>query len=242
MDTQGGSAGVPTDAGGTGRLLFGKNAGPSYQGGGTFQTPELGSGPAAVNPFIEGFPITPYIPNLLGGAEIYGLTPFDASIDIFKGIVAAQPDRAVAAPYRMDTVPDGLLDASGLDFTGFDALFLLSLSRSILARPAIGIVDPDILRRLQVGGYLNDPDFGGSGPATVNNFFSGSVWMTLIPEGVHSFSLRAGKDGQFATATTNSLMDGGRVYLEVPEPTTLTNLLAALSAFIVEVSLRKGSR
>lgn len=78
----------------------------------------------ASNPFIEGGLDTPYIPGLVGDAEIYG--PLDGvtawSPDL-ASVISGAPPGAVGALYRMDVGPSGYNE----DFGGFDVLLYINL-------------------------------------------------------------------------------------------------------------------
>src|SRR5262249_23123722 len=85
-------------------------------------------GPRAINPYIQGSVATPYIPDLLGGAEVFGL--LDASA---AGLLGAPGEQGAAlARYKGGT--HGLID-----FSGFDWLLLGNLSPESLTNPEWGV-------------------------------------------------------------------------------------------------------
>jgi len=218
--TGGASSGNP---GGAGRLLIGDNCGPSYGGSGVYQTPETGPGPMLQqNPFLAGtYPPTPYIPDLVGGAEGYGLSPLGASD--FPAVCAAAPPGARAALVRMDVGP-------GMpDFAGYDALFYVNLSDEGIDQPGFGLwpaPDAYFLWYLIVRGCQRDPAFGGSGPVTLDVLDGQGVYVTLMPEDqpAGTYFMQCMIHGQiFQAYGTGALADGEALYL-VPEPGALVLL------------------
>jgi len=70
---------------------------------------ELFAGPRARNPFLTGNIETPYIPDLLAGAAVYGLTGLDARALFSFEVFESAPPVAGAVLIRLDIGPEGAL-------------------------------------------------------------------------------------------------------------------------------------
>ncbi len=121
-------------------------------------------GTRALNPFIQIDLETPYIPDLFGGAELFGLLEgVDAESNGVARFLGGAPTDATLALLRLDTGPGGYSD----DFVGFDMLLFINMMDTVLADPMLGIVPEgngdSFLIDLLFGGYMTDPTFGGVG-------------------------------------------------------------------------------
>jgi hypothetical protein len=224
VDASGGAGGAGGGgAGGDGRFVLGTNVSdgsPLVTGA----TSSFFQGPRATNPFIKGGVETPYIPDLVGGADIYGLlSGVTASSPDFSSVLAGAPSDAVGALYRGDIGPSGYSD----DFTGFDILLYINLGVRDLMNPMLGLdpasTDAAFQQALLTGGYMTDPLFGGSGgPQTLSDLTSGAIWATLISDTGTIFNASANRVIPISGA---SLHNNDVVYLlrvpSVPEPGTL---------------------
>jgi hypothetical protein len=228
-----GGAGVGGASGHNGSFVLGNNVllptSISVLGAGVTPT----TGAQGANPFINSGAKTPYIPNLTGGAELYGvLGNVSAQDAFFQPFSSAAPKGAIAALIRVQTGP-GVFD---LGFTGFDNLLFVNLTGSALSVPELGISEtgPDgcLLNPLMTGGFATDPLFGGDGPADLGSLAGFDVWDTLIPDSGTLFNFA----GDGYSLTNVALEDGDAAYLvptqggpsTVPEPTTLGLVLAGL--------------
>ena len=216
-----------------GRLLFGDNIGALYSGAGTYQTPETGIGPTRMNPFLAGNPATPFIPGLVGGAEIYGLTGL-SPVNL-ASILASGPSGAIAALMRVDVSPDMP------DFVGYDALLLANLSSEALDDPMFGAGAEGFSSPLLQQGYMLDPLFGGPGPQVLASLDSDNVYATMIPDDVTDFvSLNAGFRGLSYSATAASLANGEALYLTQTIPAPGALMLAGIGAWAIGWIRRRG--
>ena len=173
----GGSGG---SAGGNGRIVLGNNViggGPAVQGG----TLETFAGSQGSNPHIAGGSMTPFIPDLVGGAELYGLLAgIDANDPFFDSVRTGAPDDALAAIMRVDLGPAVYAD----DYNGFDMLLYVNLLPDMIWAPTLGF-DPAggaFATGLTIGGWMNDPAYGGFSDAILLGLGGYSVFATLIPE------------------------------------------------------------
>jgi hypothetical protein len=222
-------SGVGGAALGDGRFLYGSNTSTSYSGSlvGT-GAPESSLGSRAANALLRGGQVTPFIPGLADGAEVYGmLQGIDANSVQFDSLRAAAPGGALAALLRLDVGPsDGAADYAD-DFVGFDMLLLINLLDRELLAPMLGIdpagVDASFLSSLLVRGFARNPSFGGSGPEALASLGAFGIYATLVPEGPSI----ANASAESNLVSGASLSDGGYVFL-LPEPSS--GPLAALGA------------
>lgn len=168
-------------AAGDGRLLFGTNTSNTA----TLEVHDLvqtttaqptGSGPTGVNPFVNALnPLTPYIPGLQGGAELYGLTTL-TSAD-FASIVSHAPVGAGLAAYEVHIGPGSYND----DYAGYDMLFLINVTDHDVTNPMLAL--DNFPKNLLVQGPANNPAFtpGASGPQTLSVLHGHAVYATLVP-------------------------------------------------------------
>ncbi len=233
VNTSGGGA----SAGGLGRFLLGNNTAGGFAGSVTGASTTTAVGSRGTNPFINGSSTdTPFIPDLVGGAEIYGLLAGLDSTDPFFGALRAGipivPEEAVTgALMRVDRGPTPAYDD---DFAGFDMLLFVSLfdaspsnTAASHAAPTLGIddllVDASFESALLTGGFATDPLFGGSGgPVVLPALGALDVWATLVPdtELIFNASLGIGLQGDSKSGVV--LANGDSVYFGyVPEPGTV---------------------
>ncbi len=230
VDTSGGSGG---NAGASGRLLLGSNVAGAGVGSAVGTNTSVFAGPTGMNPFILGGFETPMIPDVFGGAEMFGLlnSGLDADSSDFASALAGAPGNAIAALVRLDLGPTGYAD----DFVGFDFLAFLNLGAGDLFNPMLGIdpagADDTFLMELMLGGFANDAMFGGTGDMVLASLAGLSVYGTLIPEIGTIFNFSAGGSSLMGA----TLLDGEAVYLTrsatgVPEPGTLALFAFGLAA------------
>jgi len=207
VDVSGGSSPAGASFGGAGgRVILGDNVGnPPFAG--MLVGPSLvieTDGPRDANPFVAQQPSTPFIPGLVDGPEIYGLSGLTPSA--FSAVVSGAPSGASLALVRLDVAP------SGRDFVGHDAVFVINLSGGPIDGVATSVgVDGSgagAPRPLVVRGVSHNPAFGGTGPQVLASLASDGVWTTLVPDEADQFTLAQG-----ATSATDTLANGGVIYL-----------------------------
>lgn len=236
IDTRGGAGA------GNGRFLYGSNTAGGLPSAVLSTHVSTFSGPMGSNPFIlGGVTETPYMPDLAGGAELFGrLDGLDATAGEFAGLYSAAPADAVAALMRLDMGPTSY----AFDFTGFDMLLMLNLSDQTLYDPMLGVdpleSDPIFRVDLLQGGYAANPLFGGTGPSSLDSLDAFDVYATLIPETGTLFngSVRG------VTPISTHLSDGEFAFLTgsppaIPEPATLTLSAWGLAALAITRRWRK---
>ncbi|MCA9172244.1 MAG: hypothetical protein KDB23_31480, partial [Planctomycetales bacterium] len=161
-------------------------------------------GPTAVNPYLHGDlglgQATPYIPNLLGGSQIYGFLD-GITIDQIdfnpQSTERDAPDSdALLAVLRL---PGGLDDIglgnhpSAISFPGFDWVLVANVTGQNLSSPriGIGIHSSDITTETTDSPLaFDDLDIATAGPQTLSALNAGKVWVTLIPSSAATQTVR----------------------------------------------------
>jgi trimeric autotransporter adhesin len=213
IDTSGGAGVI---AGGNGRLIYVTNAATPFQGTITGSTLTTTTGSQRANPFVSGSPSTPFIPNLVGGAEVYGLTGFPSSTE-FQGILSAAPNCSTVALMEIQT---GLAPLDNA-FPGFDYLVMINLTNQTLNSPELGAGAAGYLSPLLTGGFSNDPVFGGTGPVTLGQLGPYQVYATTIPTGTTNFNVSFVENGIPFSLSSASLTTNFPTYIQTnPTPTT----------------------
>ncbi|MBK1671466.1 hypothetical protein CKO28_26055, partial [Rhodovibrio sodomensis] len=238
-DTTGGSGGTP---GGQGRLILGSNTpggGPTVVGG----TTSTFVGIRGDNPFVSGTDDTPYIPDLVGGADMFGLLDgIDANNPAFAALFGSAPSSAVGALLRVDVGPIGYDD----DYFGFDMLLMLNLTGDDLLDPLLGVdptgTDPAFVQSLLAGGFGTQSLFGGTGPTPLGMLGGFDIYATLTPEGSSIFNASV----QGARSLNGiPLANGDIAYLQrrnptaIPVPATFALLLLGLGALALGSRVRR---
>jgi hypothetical protein len=236
------AGGTGSQTGGDGRLVVASNSAidlrSSLVSGARVETY---AGRRDINPFIQGNPATPFIPDLQGGAEAYGLldglTSTSAAIAPF---LAGTPLGAAAGVLRLPDGPWGYADI----VPGFDMLLFVNLSDQALLHPLLGIVpvgsEPAFFTPLLLRGSARNPDFGGGGAVTLDALAAHAIYALMIPEDGTEFNV--GFNGQGVSALHIGL--GAPVFLDkaaqpVPEPATLATLLSGLGLVVAVVRRRR---
>ncbi|MCP4963234.1 MAG: hypothetical protein GY925_28695, partial [Actinomycetia bacterium] len=163
------------------------------------------SGPTAVNPFVFGSADveTPYLPDLIAGAEIFGFIDGiaeDADLntlldfDLNSTEQNAPPANALVAIYRVDSGFEDLLDTgTAIDFSGHDMLLMINLTDLNLEKPRLGVhlagsADTSLDAALGYDGLHE------ASTVTLDVLNAGAVWATLIPEA--AITVNASINGQ----------------------------------------------
>jgi hypothetical protein len=195
------------------------------------------SGPRSVNPFLPGSVATPYIADLVGGAEVYGLTGLNASTTpAFAGIFAVKPPEVKAALFLMDIGPSVFAQ----NYVGYDMLLAINLSDDALFDPVLGV--DGHTSELLVQGFLNDPNFGGAGPQELGFLGAYEVYATLVPETLRgstfTFSFDSGAQSFAATASLR-VNSGAFAYQVVPEAGAVGLTLLGAAGAVVALARRR---
>jgi hypothetical protein len=220
-----GGVGAGGNAGSDGRVLLGTNAAsgtPGVTGG----TTAASTGARDVNPYIPGITLTPFIPDLEGGAELFGLlSGVDATDSVYDLLFANAPDRAFAAVVQSATGPSGYSDL----YDGFDFLSVVNMTSQVLSNPRLG-VDLNHLgfsEALMVGGWQRDPANGGSGDETLTELLGLQVWATLVPDAANRLNFLGGGASVFPL-TSKDGTSFAYLLAPIPLPAPILMLLAAL--------------
>jgi len=223
----------------SGKLILGRNV----TGTNPVELPEGGlsleiadadghnAGPRQQNPYVAGWQTqTPLIPNLVDGADAFGLTELTAESPELASMLSGRPSYAVAALCLMDEGPASLAHA----WDGFDMLLLVNLTPEPLVNPALGVGAPGLLVSLAQGGFARQATFGGDGYTYLEVLGGGQVYALLVPEGSAEFSLLA---CGCELAHTTQLKQNEAIYM-IPEPSALVLLTLGLGTILH----RRGGR
>lgn len=230
--------------GGEGRLVFGLNSGATAEQIAANRTLGAGQvkvfdGPRGVNPFIRGGVETPFLPDLLDGAALFGLLDgVDTRDAFFTPFLDDLQGDPLAALLRLPSGPGPLYAHS---FFGFDWVFLLNLGYSPLEHPLLGIdpaqTDSAFLTPLTLGGWRRDLAFGGDGDVILRELDAFAVYATLTPSDGTLFNLSLN-----GAQSSTELKLGQPVFFgaaSVPLPASGWLLLGGLAAIGL---LRRRSR
>jgi 6-phosphogluconolactonase (cycloisomerase 2 family) len=226
------AGGTGSVAGGAGRLILGSNtslSGNEPVGQLAASTVLRASGPQADNPYIAGVVSnaalndTPYVANLQGGADIFGLLDGVTKTTLINaGLLGTIPDNALAAVIRLDIGPGTYGSAN---YAGMDMLLFVNLSNGNLSTPQIGVTlagsaQSDLLRNLQIDGVGSLQDLGSLG--------AGQVWATLIPD--QALSVNAKVAGSIAPFSARTMIDNQVEFIRAVQPATTQSALGSLDA------------
>lgn len=209
VNTSGGTGG---NVGGSGRFILGTNTASTVTGVLTGASSTKAAGMMHTNPFSSGGAQTPLIPNIVFGAESYGVTtlgPLDVS-------VPADPNGNTGVTLLRYATGIGSYNT---DFTGYDLLLLVNSSQYDALNPKLGYGAAGYSSPLLVGGWENDPAFGGSGATPIALLPAGGVYATLVPEGTTDFTVSFDGLNGSVTNSRTSLAAGESMFTPVPEPT-----------------------
>ena len=161
----------------------------------------------SANPYIGGAE-TPKLPNLVGGAEAYGLLSVSRAELLSSDFEDNVPDDAIAALIRLDAPPSNLT----ADFPGYDMLMLVNLVNGSLDSPKLlsGSGDPVALMQ---GGLANELLAGG--PQLLNTLNAGEIFVTLVPESANAFSASVSINVWNFSASVSDLADGEVAFLTI---------------------------
>ena len=178
-------------------------------------------GTRKMNPYVFGFATeTPYVPDLVEGAEVFGLTTLTKDHADLAPLLAGAPADAKAALILMDEGPAGV----GQPWDGFDMLLVANIWDQALVGGRLGVGLQGYLLDMLAGGWARDPQFGGAGYDLLGDLAPGAVYATLVPEGAQDFN--CGFDNCREPWAWVDTMGFDAPLYAVPEPATLA-LLAA---------------
>lgn len=216
VNTAGGTGGTPNSTpGASGRFLFGTNTTSSFEGTITQSSLVTFEGPRKSSPFLADAAQVSYIPGLLGGADVFGLTNLDLSD--FDHFVLHAPPGAVGAVVRMRRGPKDY----AFTFDGYDLVFFLNLRCWPLRAPRLGVGEVDYLSPLLSGGYRNDPRFGGQESEIISQLNGYQVYVIAVPDSARHFNFAYSEAGIEMKAYMEALADSEAVYLTGPKPDCL---------------------
>jgi len=176
-------------------------------------TQEKFAGPKGTNSFIKSSTKTPYIPDLVGGAEVFGLLyGIDAQDSYFAPLRNSAPTGSVLALWRPSSGPVGYDD----DYEGYDLVLMVNLMSVGVNAPKLGVdtegTDNSFLQPLLKGGY----DF--ETPTQLSVLGANGVYAILVPEGSALFNAKTTKSGEVASIS-QSLALGEMAFDLSGEPT-----------------------
>jgi autotransporter-associated beta strand protein len=224
---QGGPGGPGASTGGDGHAILANNAWIS-----SAQSVDVSwvwsTAPQNYNPWTTTY--TPRIPDLVGGADAWGLTTLSASD--FPAVVAGAPAGSTMAIVRLPVAPG----TYNTQFAGYDYLAMINLSGTTSHPLAVNLASPYMIingngQRLYQGGWSHDPQFGYFfGPQPMSALTSGQVYLTLVNNTSDSL-VQAGWNnlaGLFrGISSPGTLASGGVLYGPGPQPTAVLQTAAS---------------
>jgi len=200
----GAGSGAAGTSGANGRFVLGANNVAPFVGSVTAATQETFAGMTVINPFItvQSLAQTALIPDLLGGAEGFGLLHAEAR-DL-TGLLAQAPANAVAALVLTDTSPTG----DGVIYGGSQLLLFVNLTGDNLYDPCLGIGGAGMFTPLRQGG-VNNCRFlpGDPGPIVLDQLRRQAIYATVVPNGLDIFN--------FAVQAPSLTPGGGNVLVSL---------------------------
>ncbi|MCG8612400.1 MAG: PKD domain-containing protein, partial [Pseudomonadales bacterium] len=227
VNTSGGSGGKNAQNGGSGRFIFGSNTdlAENRPGAITGAHQTITTGVRSDNSFLADSgqfnENTPYIADLKGGAEVFGVldnVTYDDLADLVnnRSLVENPGNDALVAVVRLDTGPE----IYNVDYTGFDMVLMINLTDANLPDPELGIVLPgsnsgDYQADLMIGGVENNPLYGGSGYQSMGTLGANQIWATLVPE--TDIQINASIDGEIDALNQTALAVGDIEFISVDQ-------------------------
>ncbi|WP_298039578.1 tandem-95 repeat protein [uncultured Desulfuromonas sp.] len=191
------TGGTGGNAGAKGRLIVGDSLGTAFSGTKTGVAATVPtSGPTATNPFLKdasGPVETPLISGLPGGAEAFGPTNLTRA-DFPQLSASTEPGLPKVAVVITDVGPTGYESS----YPDHDYLFIVNLTDSALSNVSFGVGlngSEPVENGLLIGGYANDPLFGGSADIGKANLSAGEVYVTLVPAGPVKLKVQYAEEG-----------------------------------------------
>lgn len=247
IDVSGGAGAGTANNGGPGRFLLGTNGylpGTDIRNAfagvvsGAQATDAAGAradvtfaGTRGLNPYLIGrdphsTPIlTPYIPDLPGGAELFGLLPDAIARSLISYVSRFETSDEKEALMLVNGVAGFGYD---FDFPGFDLLVLMDVWDGFLLDPIFGVGGA---APLLLGGYTRD------GYQAISALGPFQAYATLVPEGSHDFCFGA---SQLRVRCFDTLALQIPVF-QIPESPTVWLLGLALLGMGI-VSIRRSAR
>lgn len=178
---RGGNASGGPGAGGSVILEFGAGDAPLFVSNVQAGSPGGANGESNIRRVIQNNPYTsptlasstPYIADLLGGAEAFGILE-GRSVTELPILTASAPPGAFAALYRTSTL-------FGLSEPGHEWLVYANPSTEPVSNPALRAGSATNPLPLARGGVLR-PEFGGPGIQDILLLPPGALFVTLVPE------------------------------------------------------------
>ena len=211
VDTTGG-----THGGGNGRFLLGQNNSTPFAGTINNATETTSHGWLNADPILFDVPNAANIPELVGGADSYGLTTLSASSS-FSAVVAA----ADGSPAALVLAPQGPAPYNNA-FSDYSYLFFVNTTRQALTSPMLGVgSSATFLSPLYEGGEHHNPIFFTGSRVMLPQLNGNQVYVITIPNtnpGFFNFSATIGGTTHTLTGqtTTQFTTVGGMQVLYLP--------------------------
>lgn len=184
FDTQGGNHDT-SSAGDDGRVIFGANLPYTVLGQTVAQSTYHTTGPYSRNPLASSASQPVYAPRMLdivGGADSYGLHLFlnahSLTGELGDLVTAVRDAGHVALLVKLDSS----VQLTGGEYLGHDVYALINLTDEPITNPMLKLSALSELQPLLIGGWMNDPNFGGSGPQALTELDAYAIYLALIPE------------------------------------------------------------
>jgi hypothetical protein len=183
-------------------------------------------GPQSYDPWTAGN--APRVPDVVGGADAFGLT--NLTTGSVSGVVGAAPAGSSVAILRVPIGPGPYQT----QFSGFDYLFEINLTGTSAHSGTVALGSPFMVvngngQNLTLGGWVHDPNFGGSGNVPLSALGNNQIYLALVnnnidPTVLGGYTNPAGLPRYFSTAALGA---SSALYGPPPAPSAVLQSTAS---------------
>ena len=147
------------------------------------------------------------LPDLVGGAEAFGLLPLKATNAAIAALIADAPPGAAVSMHLLATGSAGFDDA----YDGFNMLLLVNYCPELVDNPSFGANGACV--GLRQRGYVHDSAFGGTGAAILTSLPPYAAYAALVPDSAVQYQAAFEIGGVSCWSLVPSLAPGGHLWM-----------------------------